>query len=66
MTDSDSRFAISNQSDVEQLKKNSKKTKYFESSTDLVECLAELGDRRESQPVMYFRLVQIKHVIKNH
>ena len=41
----DSLFAISNQSNVEQLKE-----KYFESNTDLVESFAELGDRTESQP----------------
>ena len=31
----DSRFAISNQSDAEQLKENSKNQKTFESNTDL-------------------------------
>ena len=33
-------FAISNQSDIEQLKENFKKQKYFESNLDLVESLA--------------------------
>ena len=36
----DSRFALSNQNIVEQLKGNAKKKKHVESYTDLVECLA--------------------------
>ena len=46
----DSCFAISNQSNVEQLKEKFLKPKYFENKTDLVESLAELIDRTESQP----------------
>ena len=48
----DIHFAISNQSDVEQLqlKENSKNQKYFESNTDLVESFVELDDITESQP----------------
>ena len=42
----DSCFVISNQSDVEQLKENSK-LDYFESNT--VKSLPELGNRTESQ-----------------
>ena len=46
----DFRFAISNQSDVEQLisKIRTKELKYFESNTDLDESLAELDDNWEN------------------
>ena len=44
----DCRFTISNQSNVEQLKQNSKKQNTLKATQDLVESLAELGDRMES------------------
>ena len=40
----DSRFALSNQNIVEQLKGKSEKQKRVESYTDLVECLANMGE----------------------
>ena len=41
----DSLFAISNQSDVERLKENSKNQNNFKSNTNLAKNLAEPGDR---------------------
>ena len=40
----DSRFALSKQNIVEQLKENAKKQKHVENYTDLVECLANMSD----------------------
>ena len=40
----DSRFALSKQNIVEQLKENAKKQKHVENYTDLVVCLANMSD----------------------
>ena len=40
----DSRFALSKQNIVEQLKENAKNKKHVENCTDLVECLANMSD----------------------
>ena len=46
----DSRFVLSNQNIVEQLKENEKKQKHVESYTNLVECLANKTTEEKVNP----------------